>query len=35
MYDNSLQSIKKAQEGDKVELDKLIKDNNRSYMEHS
>lgn len=35
MYDNSLQSIKKAQAGDKAELDKLIKDNNRSYMEHS
>ena len=34
MYDNSIQSIKKAQEGDKVELGKLIKDNNRTYMEY-
>ena len=35
MFENSLESIKKAQTGDKVELGKLIKDNNRTYMEHS
>ena len=29
------ESIKKAQTGDKVELGKLIRDNNRTYMEHS
>lgn len=34
MYENSLDSIKKAQEGDKNELDKLIRENNRTYMEH-
>ena len=28
MYNNSLESIKKAQEGDKIELEKLIKENN-------
>ena len=35
MYENSLESIKKAQEGDKTELSKLISDNNRTYMEYS
>lgn len=35
MYENSLESIKKAQEGDKVELGKLVRDNNRTYMEYS
>lgn len=34
MYDNSLEAIKKAQSGDKIELGKLINDNNRTYMEH-
>ena len=34
MYENSLESIKKAQEGDKIELGKLVKENNRTYMEH-
>lgn len=34
MYENSLDSIKKAQEGDKNELDKLIRENNRTYMEY-
>ena len=28
MYENDLKSIKKAQEGDKIELEKLIKQNN-------
>lgn len=35
MYDNSIESIKKAQNGDKDELQKLINDNNRTYLEHS
>lgn len=34
MYENSLESIKKAQNGDKVELEKLIKYNNRANMEY-
>lgn len=34
MYDNSLESIKKAQSGDKQELGKLVNDNNRAYLEH-
>ena len=34
MYDNSVESIKKAQEGDREELGKLIDDNNRTYMEY-
>ena len=33
MFENSLESIKKAQTGDKVELGKLIRDNNRTYMD--
>ena len=35
MYENSIQSIKKAQDGDKNELQRLINDNNRTYLEHS
>ena len=35
MYENSLESIRKAQDGDKEELGKLIDDNNRTYMEYS
>ena len=35
MYENDIKAIKKAQEGDKEELEKLIKDNNRTNMEHS
>ena len=35
MYENSLESIKKAQDGDKIELGKLVNDNNRTYMEYS
>lgn len=34
MYDNDKESIIKAQSGDKIELEKLIKYNNRPYMEH-
>ena len=34
MYDNSLESIKKAQLGDKKELEKLVNDNNRANLEH-
>ena len=35
MYDNSLESIKKAQEGDKEELWKLMRENNRTNLEYS
>lgn len=35
MYENSIESIKKAQEGDKDELEKLIQENNRTYLEYS
>ena len=34
MYENYIQSIRKAQEGDKFELEKLIKENNRINMEY-
>jgi hypothetical protein len=34
MYENNLETIKKAQAGDKLELEKLIKDNNRINMEY-
>ena len=35
MYENTIESIKRAQEGDKEALEKLINDNNRTYLEHS
>ena len=35
MYENDIKAIKKAQKGDKEELEKLIKDNNRINMEYS
>ena len=35
MHENTIESIKKAQEGDKEELEKLIRDNNRINMEYS
>jgi len=35
MYENDINAIKKAQEGDKEELEKLIRDNNRINMEYS
>ena len=34
MYENDMKSIKKAQQGDKYELEKLIRDNNRINLEH-
>ena len=34
MYENDMKSIKRAQEGDKIELGKLIKYNNRFNMEY-
>lgn len=35
MYENDIKAIKRAQKGDKEELEKLITDNNRINMEHS
>ena len=35
MYENSLDSIKKAQNGDKQELWNLMRENNRTNMEYS
>ena len=35
MYENDTNSIKRAQEGDKFELERLIKYNNRTHMEYS
>lgn len=35
MYENNIKAIKKAQEGDKEELEKIINDNNRTNMEYS
>ena len=35
MYENSVEAIKKAQSGDKHELERIIRDNNRINMEHS
>ena len=35
MYENCIESIKKAQDGDKQELGKLIDDNNRTNLEYS
>lgn len=35
MYENSIESIKKAQQGDNNELEQLILQNNRTYMEYS
>ena len=34
MYENDIRSIIKAQKGDQFEMDRLIRDNNRPYMEH-
>lgn len=34
MYENDMKSIVKAQNGDKIELEKLIKYNNRFNMEY-
>ena len=35
MYENDIKAIKRAQKGDKEELEKLIRDNNRTNMEYS
>ncbi len=35
MYENDIKAIKRAQKGDKEELEKLITDNNRINMEYS
>ncbi len=35
MYENTLESIRKAQEGDKEELGKIIENNSRSNLEYS
>ncbi len=35
MYENDIDAIKKAQKGDKEELEKLITENNRTNMEYS
>lgn len=35
MYENSVDSIIKAQKGDKQELEKLVQDNNRLNLEYS
>ena len=35
MFENDNNTIKKAQQGDKFELEKLIKQNQRTNMEHS
>ena len=35
MYENDIKAIKRAQKGDKEELEKLITDNKRINMEYS
>lgn len=35
MFENDISSIKKAQSGDKFEMERLIKQNNRTYMEYN
>ena len=35
MYENDIKAIKRAQKGDKEELEKLINNNNRTNMEYS
>ncbi len=34
MFENSIEAIKKAQSGDKYEMERMIRDNNRSNMEY-
>ncbi len=34
MFENSVEAIKKAQSGDKYELERMIRDNNRVNMEY-
>lgn len=35
MFENSIEAIKSAQSGNKYELERIIKDNNRFNMEYS
>lgn len=35
MYENDISSIKRAQDGNKFEMERLIRNNNRTYMEYS
>ena len=35
MYENTIESIRKAQEGNKEELSKIIESNSRAYLEYS
>lgn len=35
LHDDTIESIKKAQEGNQQEMTKLIEENNRTNMEHS
>lgn len=34
MYENDINSIKRAQDGDNFEMERLIRNNNRTYMEY-
>ncbi len=34
MFENSIEAIKKAQSGDKYEMERMIRDNNRINLEH-
>ena len=35
MYDNNIENIKKAKDGDQDALTELVESNKRSYLEHS
>lgn len=35
MYENSIDAIKRAQSGDKYEMERIIRDNNRINLEYS
>ena len=35
MYENDINSIKKLKNGDKFEMERLIRDNNRTNLEYS
>lgn len=34
MFENSIEAIKKAQSGDKYEMERMIRDNNRINLEY-
>lgn len=34
MFENSIDAIKKAQSGDKYEMERMIRDNNRTNLEY-